>query len=385
MAGARVCPYRPPMSEPNPDPSRPRPRPGTLAGQSSRYRLLEAARAAASLAVLLFHSLANFPLDKLTPVLGRISLATRWGWLGVHVFFAISGWCIAERLVQGRRSGEPARHFALERILRIYPAYWTALAVLIAIRVAAVPFNHTHLFDNMPDGVSGWLEALLLAEPFLGRPCFLVVSWTLTYEVGFYLCAAAALAVASRRKASGSLLFWSGALLCFAPSAAGIAPSPWTVLDYWPEFFAGAAAWWAARRGDRRSGYGLLALMTAVAFVWPAYGGVTRLVAFGTAWVLALAWKWDDWLCSPRWMRLLVWSGSLSYSLYLIHVPLISPFENLVARRIPRMSTAFVGVWALSLVLSYAGAIALNHWVEAPVNRWRRQLRWRPQNAPSPV
>ena len=87
----------------------------------------------AGLAVLLFHSLNAYPPDALPIGFKALQAVTEWGWLGVHVFFAISGWCIAERLAKGRRTGESGRHFAAERFLRIYPTYWAALLVLVLV------------------------------------------------------------------------------------------------------------------------------------------------------------------------------------------------------------------------------------------------------------
>jgi len=212
-----------------------------------------------------------------------------------------------------------------------------------------------------------------LVEPYLGRGSYLLVSWSLVFELGFYLCAAMALVAARRRIGSGSALFVAGSLLCFMPWAAHLMPPPWRVLELWPDFFAGAAAWWAARRGARIQGYGVLALLLATAALWPAYGGMGRMTAIVTAWVLALAWPRDRRLEKNRAVRALGWAGGLSYSLYLIHLPLISPLENLLGRWIPPTSPWLILVWVCAIGIALVGAIGLNKWVEAPVERWRRR------------
>jgi peptidoglycan/LPS O-acetylase OafA/YrhL len=164
-----------------------------------------------------------------------------------------------------------------------------------------------------------------------------------------------------------------GSLLCFMPWVAHLVTSPWRVLELWPDFFAGAAAWWAARRGARIQGYGVLALLLAATAFWPAYGGIGRMTAIVTALALALAWPHDHRLEKNRAVRALAWAGGFSYSLYLIHVPLLSPIENLLGRWIPPTSPWLILVWSCATGIALVGGICLNKWVEAPVERWRRR------------
>lgn len=338
------------------------------------YRLVEAGRGAASLAVMLFHSINTYPRGALPEALVHFRAISRWGWLGVHVFFAISGWCIAERLAKANSKQESAPHFAIERLLRIYPTYWAALLVTIALRVAAVPFNTAHLSGSVSGGWSEWLGSVFLVSPYIGKSPYIFVSWSLVYELGFYLCAAIALEAARRRIARGHALFLLGFLLCLAPWSVQGTPAPWHVLDLWPDFFAGVAAWWAVRQPIvQPTGLIALALMLVATIAWPAYGGIGRLTAVGTACVLAIAWRWDKQLTKAPFMGPLIWTGGISYSLYLVHIPVISPIENLFGRWIHSSSPWFVLVWAFALAMAIAGAKCLNYFVETPVNRWRRR------------
>jgi peptidoglycan/LPS O-acetylase OafA/YrhL len=336
--------------------------------------LLDAGRGIAALGVLLFHSTEIY---KHSPnPLASLWLATNQGNLGVEVFFAISGWCIAERLAKARRTGESVIHFAVERILRIYPTYWAALAVLLVTRLAASPFNTPSLADSLPHGTRGWLGAALLIEPYLRShaPAFLVVSWSLTFELGFYLIAVLALAVSPTRLGKTSTLIWGGTLLCVVPWTPLAMLDPVRILGLWPDFFAGVAAWAAVRPGLRARGYAVLVLLLALDGFWCAHGGgVSRLIAIFTAWVLALARPWDFRLARLAVLRPLFWVGGLSYSLYLIHLPLIYPVQNLLGRWVSQKSSWSLLVWMGEIALALAGANGLNRWVEEPVNRWRRK------------
>jgi peptidoglycan/LPS O-acetylase OafA/YrhL len=347
---------------------------GNGPGPGSRYGLIEAGRGAASLGVMLFHSINTYPVGALPRSLSSLRALTRWGWLGVYVFFAISGWCIADRISKGNSRGESAGHFAAERLLRIYPTYWAALFGAILLRLAPVPFNTAHLAGSLPGGWADWLGSVFLVSPYIGRSPYVLVSWSLVYELGFYLCAAIALFSARRRIARGNTLFVLGCLLCLPPWTAHGASPPWRVLDLWPDFFAGVAAWWAVCGGRARAGgYAALTLLLAVTIAWPAYGGSGRLVAVITAWVLALAWRQDRRIAGSPLVRPLIWAGAISYSLYLVHIPVISPIENLLGRWIPSNSPWFVAVWAFSLGMALLAAKCLNYLVEAPVNRWRKR------------
>jgi peptidoglycan/LPS O-acetylase OafA/YrhL len=340
---------------------------------SGHYDLLQAGRGAASLWVVLFHSVNIYPRSALPVALARFQAISGWGWLGVHVFFAISGWCIAERVSKGRSKGESGWHFAVERALRIFPTYWAALFGAIALRIAAVPFNTAHLSESVPAGWPGWIGCIFLVSPYIDRPLYLLVSWSLVYELGFYLCASIALVAARRRIAGSNALFGIGCLLCLPAWVYHGTPAPWRILDLWPDFFAGVAAWWATRKGAKTSGYLALALMLAATIAWPAYGGIGRLTAVGSAWVMALAWGWDGRIMRTPLMRPLIWVGGISYSLYLAHVPLISPVENLLGRWIPSASNWFIIVWAFAIALALVGGWCLNLFVEMPVERWRKR------------
>jgi peptidoglycan/LPS O-acetylase OafA/YrhL len=337
------------------------------------YHLIQAGRGAACLWVVVFHSLASYSSAALPAALEYVRILSRWGWLGVHVFFAISGWCIAERLAKGMRTKESGGHFAIERALRIYPTYWAALFATILLRAAAVPFNTENFSHSVPGGLVDWIGSIFLLSPYLGRDPFLVVSWSLVFELGFYLCATAALVAARRRIAGGTLLFLIGCAMCVPPRTTQGWDSIWRVLELWPNFFAGIAAWWAARRGAKVLGYGALAALLCATVACPAYGGVGRLTAVAAAWVLALVYRHDGQLPQTRSIRFFIWMGGISYSLYLIHVPLMSPTLNLLGRWIPSASPWFIAAWASAVAIAVVGAKCLNRFVELPIESWRKR------------
>jgi len=97
-------------------------------------------RAAAVIMVLLFHL--------------RIEGFSS-GFLGVDVFFVISGYCIMAKLYARRKRGGVIE-FAKRRFWRIYPPYWTAIAlsavVILAMNVQWPGLTHEGIFTvPIPD------------------------------------------------------------------------------------------------------------------------------------------------------------------------------------------------------------------------------------------
>ena len=91
-------------------------------GSPERVRELDGLRGIAILMVVFYHFLpAKGPLTVLDPLL-------RLGWVGVDLFFVLSGYLITGILVDTRGEEGWYRHFIVRRVLRIFPLYYAALA-----------------------------------------------------------------------------------------------------------------------------------------------------------------------------------------------------------------------------------------------------------------
>lgn len=95
-----------------------------------RFPLIDVLRGFAALLVVFYHVLAhrewvNFPGTGL----GKLAMS---GWVGVDLFFVISGFVIGKTAMEGHRSGEPWRHNYFERRLRrIAPLYIGTMALYL--------------------------------------------------------------------------------------------------------------------------------------------------------------------------------------------------------------------------------------------------------------
>src|SRR5436190_9331039 len=105
------------------------------------------------------------------PVLSHIS---KYGYLGVDVFFILSGFVILLTAYEKDAIG-----FTIARIVRLYPAYWicvtlTTVAVLLAGNI------HRHLTPAQ------YLANLTMAHSYFGVEDISGVYWTLAVELKFY-------------------------------------------------------------------------------------------------------------------------------------------------------------------------------------------------------
>lgn len=140
--------------------------------QNTRLGGLQSLRALAAFAVCLQHAIyyacASLGIDFM-PYL-RVGI----GGTGVNLFFVISGFVMAGCLHQGRR-------FLWNRVVRVYPAYWLAIALSALLLWA--PLHGWH-FD--------WPSALLI--PAALNHSYHIPYWTLIYEMGFYVLVGALIA-----------------------------------------------------------------------------------------------------------------------------------------------------------------------------------------------
>ncbi len=138
-----------------------------------RLLTLQAARGVAANLVVLAHLHAA---DSVWA--GARDLPTFWysGTAGVDLFFVLSGFVMVA--IAGRNVGP--LEFIWRRAARIYPTYWLTLSALLSLMVAHAVI-HSYEFE-----VPGSLWRSLLLIPQRSAP-LLPVSWTLVFEMYFYL------------------------------------------------------------------------------------------------------------------------------------------------------------------------------------------------------
>jgi peptidoglycan/LPS O-acetylase OafA/YrhL len=147
--------------------------------RTDRFGSLDGLRCLSIVAVIWCHTAANAWPG--VPLLSR-------GYLGVELFFAISGFLITTLLLRERRqSGCIAlRNFYVRRTLRIFPLYYTVLLIytLVVWFGEKNPEARVGFFQNLPyyaSYTSNWFVALI------GGRVIFYFAWSLAAEEQFYL------------------------------------------------------------------------------------------------------------------------------------------------------------------------------------------------------
>ena len=147
----------------------------------NQLNLIQVYRGLAAILVLFHHGNIIFNRDLSKDFLGNIF---GFGWAGVDFFFVLSGFIIF--YIHQSDIGKPRefKSFILKRIIRIYPLYWIILAVkvfaslTIGYKGNGYNINPLELFKAI---ILFPQDRAILEEKFLG------VSWTLSYEMFFYI------------------------------------------------------------------------------------------------------------------------------------------------------------------------------------------------------
>ncbi|WP_072008676.1 acyltransferase family protein [Hymenobacter sp. IS2118] len=140
-----------------------------------RFYELDVVRFIAALAVVLFHYSYNGFKNGKSPIqFSEIDFITRYGYLGVELFFVVSGF-----LISLSAENATAKKFVLSRIVRLYPMYWVACTLTtVIIIVAASNFVAPTLFQY---GLN-----MTMFQEFFDVDNIDGVYWTLAYELQFY-------------------------------------------------------------------------------------------------------------------------------------------------------------------------------------------------------
>src|SRR5689334_18806820 len=96
-----------------------------------RSLVLDVLRGVAVLAVIVLHS-SHHAIGQGVPLFDNLFWPViRHFYLGVQLFFVISGYCIIGAVDSAERSSKPLSSYIRRRIRRIYPPYWCSLILLI--------------------------------------------------------------------------------------------------------------------------------------------------------------------------------------------------------------------------------------------------------------
>jgi peptidoglycan/LPS O-acetylase OafA/YrhL len=349
-----------------------------------RFLLIDGLRGIAAMAVVFyhFHEAITRSTDRWLPE--ALDVVFRRGYLGVDIFFVISGFVIAYSIRNGDFTPNYLFRFWLRRSIRLDPPYWLTIAVeiaLIVICLALIPSLRTPI-PSARDVVAH----LFYAQNILGYKNVLPIFWTLCYEVQFYMFVVGLMVVWQSVRGSLSA-FWIRALPPVALTALFVAslilryttaelPVPGIALDRWFQFFLGVLVWWHMAGKVSAKPLALAWTATIVFIVLTRQPAAEQLVGIVASAVVFVAAKRDQlgsWLAA----RPIQFLGKISYSLYLLHLPIGWRFVALCEHLLGgKMSTLVAWlVFGGGVAVSIISASISYYLLEAPSMRLSKHIR----------
>jgi peptidoglycan/LPS O-acetylase OafA/YrhL len=157
----------------------------------ARLRSIDALRGIAALGVVLYHAIDQSARIVPNNILGYpvklIQTLSSFGYIGVFLFFVISGFCIHLQWARGQASGTtPKIHFGSfwkRRIRRLYPPYIIAFAIYLLLTAWSIGIDVSHFF------IYDVVMHLLMLHNLDPHTCYSIngVFWTLAIEEQLYL------------------------------------------------------------------------------------------------------------------------------------------------------------------------------------------------------
>lgn len=213
----------------------------TRTHSGGRVPELDALRFSAALAVMGFHYLSW----------AHLRSPLEFGWLGVELFFMISGFVIFWSAL-GRTGGE----FFVSRASRLYPSYWVCLTITASALI--------------------WSGATLTVRQILGNVLMLSqvfrvgnidpVYWTLYVEQKFYALVLVLLLLRQSTRAERWLAVWLAVAVldCRVPGLS------WVTLDHAAAFFVSGALFYFVRRDGMTARRGVLLMVSMLVGMYSA-------------------------------------------------------------------------------------------------------------------
>jgi peptidoglycan/LPS O-acetylase OafA/YrhL len=349
-----------------------------------RLEGLDALRGLAALWVMTYHFSLSQHMPALASGLPWLKQGFEAGTHGVAVFFVLSGIVMAATMHHVTMTMRNAVQFLKRRLVRLTPPYYVALAIGVALVAVKVRMGEP---PNVDMGWRSVLSHLVYAQDFLGHANIIDVFWTLVIEVQFYIAFALVWCLADRALGRGGEMSpqqhrrkhvaWALAVLALPWPLGWIDTPVWPggFLPFWYMFMGGVlCAFGLAGKhaGAATPAYLYAAVMIVNGLVKPnpasLTGGLTIVFVLLLCHRAAIAS-----LLKQRWLQ---WLGMVSYSVYLIHLPVMGPLMRVVRKVMGDGVAADVIGLGATLAGCLVLAALMHRFLEVPAIGWSRRVRY---------
>ncbi|MFC4262689.1 acyltransferase family protein [Ferruginibacter yonginensis] len=314
--------------------------------------LIQVLRGVASLLVVLFHTTS---LIKESIHLNFIGGFFLFGGAGVDIFFVLSGFIIAYSSQQLHYKNNSFTSFLKRRFVRVFPVYWVIITLLLALQIMLPTFYNNQYNLNASNLLSTFL--LLPQHTMLNG-----VSWTLSYEIFFYILFSLSFLIPNKKVLTVISVLYL-AIIILLPLMGFINHSSWYYFVFFPmniEFFMGIAIAVFMKKISLNLGK-ILVLLGTILFLCAGVlynndialvaGFFNRVIFFGVPsfFIIAGVVRLEQ-QKQIKTNRILNSLGTASYSLYLIHLPIIAAFLKLTGKYF-NQSAILLHVFALFIII----------------------------------
>ncbi|CAN5504376.1 acyltransferase [soil metagenome] len=353
-------------------------------GAGERIVALDGVRGLMTIFVVISHYFAELP--------GGVS-ALMFGWVGVDMFFVLSGYLVGKLILEKKRHANFFSVFYVRRTLRIIPAYVVTILVVSGLMALCDPaWSGGHSAFPLWSYLSFSQPFFMISTGTIGAH-WLAPTWTLALEEHFYLLAPMILVLAPRR-----LLPW------LLGAAAVLAVVVRLVLhQLYPDNPMPALVLLPSRADLLCLGILAAVAMSSWKVNWARFDFALRLTpllaliailglkAFGAAlgdalMPLAMAIGCASFLLAlvrdaPEAQRfkspVLRFFGDNGYCIYLTHIPVLGLMHGLILGHRPALETP--AGWAVSLAALPVCVLVgwgMTKLIEEPLTRYGRSWRW---------
>jgi peptidoglycan/LPS O-acetylase OafA/YrhL len=309
-----------------------------------RLAELDGLRGLAAIAVVLYHYFYHY--DGIYGHQFNVPEVFRLGFYGVHLFFMVSGFVIYWTI---SRSEKPL-DFIWSRFSRLYPPFWTALVfTFVVVAIFSLPGREAT--------TSTFLLNFFMFHEYFGVKHVDGVYWTLTLELAFYFWVLTIFCLGQIKRIEYIMIIWIIIASVVSFNVLGLQLSPvfkkFLLLDYISLFAAGISFFKYRIKDHSNVTNVLVALSILSLFVNHSYKVGLLLCCFYLIFWLITIDKLKVLASRP-----LVYLGTISYSLYLVHQNLsyiiINEFYTLNLNPLFGIAVAlFVSILIAHLIMVY--------------------------------
>jgi peptidoglycan/LPS O-acetylase OafA/YrhL len=322
-------------------------------------------RGIAALAVCLYHFMGN-GMDGFKWVESIFG----YGYLGLDLFFIISGFVIPYSMYQGAYSWGRFPKFLLKRSVRIEPPYIMSFLLIVLMRIVHIAIHNWQFYGDTweykHDWNQFWLHFVYLNQYF-GYDPYSVVYWTLAIEIQFYLLIGLLFPlVISRKKIISVPVFTASCMLCWFLNL----HFNWFIFQYGFFFITGVVVFLHVIKHISLRTFALLftGLLVLIYFKNGPAEMVTAVLG-GTGIIgVRRRWKVSDFF------------GKISYSFYLTHVEAGSWFMLYTQDIIDSKA----GSRVIAVFFTIAFATAFYYLFERPAFRLSKKIKYRKKPLATP-